>query len=305
VKLGSLESARRDHDTFYAAYVLILVLDLRKGEVLGLTWDRVNLDAAELYVGEQLQRVNGRLIRRPVKTESSEAPLPLPDLCITALKLRKQQQDADRARAGDAWQDTGLVFTGHHGTPIEPSNFDRNFNRRIDKADVPRITRHSTRKTCGSLLAALDVHPRVAMQTPRHSKIAITMEIYTEVPSATTREALRKLGEWLDQDHADGQDDDEGPGDEDSDGRREDDESYCNRCCTLLLHQVSQGLVRRSHYGSDLRGAKGTRTPGLLDANQTLFQLSYSPGTPLAKGTRCGGCAVATRHGSLRATGSI
>jgi hypothetical protein len=44
------------------------------------------------------------------------------------------------------------------------------------------ITVHGTRKTCGSLLAALDVHPRVAMQILRHSKIAVTMEIYTEVP---------------------------------------------------------------------------------------------------------------------------
>jgi hypothetical protein len=54
-----------------------------------------------------------------------------------------------------------------------------------------------TRKSCGSLLAALDVHPRVAMQILRHSKIAITMEIYTEVVSSATREALRKLGDQL------------------------------------------------------------------------------------------------------------
>lgn len=60
-----------------------------------------------------------------------------------------------------------------------------------------RITVHSTRKTCASLLAALDVHPRVAMRILRHSKIAVTMEIYTEVPSAATRDALEKLGEWL------------------------------------------------------------------------------------------------------------
>jgi hypothetical protein len=48
-----------------------------------------------------------------------------------------------------------------------------------------------------SLLAALDVHPRVGMQILRHSKIAVTMEIYTEIPSAATREALKKLGEGL------------------------------------------------------------------------------------------------------------
>jgi integrase len=119
-------------------------------------------------------------------------------LCATALRLRHERQSADRERADGAWVETGLVFTSRHGTPVEPSNFDRSFNRRIVKAEVPKISRHSTRKTCGSLLAALDVHPRVAMQILRHSKIAITMEIYTEAPSTITREALRKLGQWLD-----------------------------------------------------------------------------------------------------------
>ena len=46
--------------------------------------------AAELYVGEQLQRVGHQLLRRPTKSEGSEVSLPLPDLCVTALKLRMQ-----------------------------------------------------------------------------------------------------------------------------------------------------------------------------------------------------------------------
>ena len=192
-----LESARRDDDVLYPAYVLVLVLGLRKGELLGLTWELVDLDAAELYVGEQVQRVGGQLLRRETKTETSEAPLPLPDLCTAALKLRRQQQDANREQAGDAWTDSGLVFTTLHGTPIEPRNFNRSFDRRIRQAGVSKITVHGARKTCGSLLAALDVHPRVAMQILRHSKIAVTMEIYTEIPSAATRDALRKLGRWL------------------------------------------------------------------------------------------------------------
>jgi len=71
-----------------------------------------------------------------VKTESSEAPLPLPGLCVTALKLRIDQQTADRDKASGAWVETGLVFTTRHGTPIEPNNFDRSFNRRITTAGV-------------------------------------------------------------------------------------------------------------------------------------------------------------------------
>ncbi|HEV2372785.1 MAG TPA: tyrosine-type recombinase/integrase, partial [Streptosporangiaceae bacterium] len=165
---------------------------------LGLTWDRINLDVGELRIEEQLQRVRHQLVRRQTKTESSDAPLPLPGLCVTALKLRREDQDADRAHAGDSWIETGLVFTTRLGTSIEPRNFNRSFDRRILRAGISKITVHGTRKTCGSLLAALDIHPRVAMQILRHSKIAVTMEIYTEVPSEATRDALKKLGQWLD-----------------------------------------------------------------------------------------------------------
>ncbi|MFJ2028615.1 hypothetical protein [Streptosporangium sp. NPDC087985] len=56
---------------------------------------------------------------------------------------------------------------------------------------------HTTRKTCASLLVALDVHPRVAMQILRHSQIAVTMNIYSEVSSEETRKALKRLGDQL------------------------------------------------------------------------------------------------------------
>ena len=204
-----LASARDARDALYAAYVLILVLGLRKGEVLGLTWELVDLDKAELFVGEQVQRVGRRLLRRQVKTEASEAPLPLPAICVAALKLRKAQQDAARRRHADRWADTGLIFTTRYGTPIEPRNFNRSFDYRIAKADVRRITVHGTRKTCGTLLAALDVHPRVAMQILRHSRISVTMEIYTEATSAATRDALKRLGKELSPHDDGGQGDDD------------------------------------------------------------------------------------------------
>ena len=63
---------------------------------------------------------------------------------------------------------------------------------------MPVTPVHLTRKACASLLVALDVHPRVAMQILRHSKIAVTVKVYAEVVSASTKEALRRLGEQLD-----------------------------------------------------------------------------------------------------------
>lgn len=193
-----LESARRDGDPLYAAYVLVLVLGLRKGEALGLTWDNIDLDERELTVGRQLQRVRGQLLHRDTKTQASDAVLPLPDICITALRLRKAQQAEARSVAGKTWQESDLVFTTRYGTPIEPRNFQRSWQLRCDKAGLRPITVHDARRTCASLLADLDVHPRVAMQVLRHARFSVTMEIYTQVSSNATREALKRLGDTLD-----------------------------------------------------------------------------------------------------------
>ncbi|MFI6662060.1 tyrosine recombinase XerC [Streptomyces sp. NPDC050523] len=192
-----LEAASAAHDPLYAAYVLILVIGFRRGEVLGLTWENVNLDAGEITVQMQLQRINRRLVHGETKTDASSATLPLPQICIAALQLRLKQRELAKQAAGELWTESDFVFTTRYGTPYEPRNFNRLFVARSAKAGVRRIRLHDTRHTCGSLLAALDVHPRVAMQILRHSKIAVTMEVYTHVPSEATRRALRKLGKHL------------------------------------------------------------------------------------------------------------
>jgi integrase len=192
-----LESARAARDPLYAAYVLILVLGLRKGEVLGLSWPDVALDRHELHIRKQLQRVRRRLLHSETKTEASEAVLPLPDICEAALHLRQKIRDAHKLAARELWTESDLVFTTRYGTPVEPRNFNRRFAFRCEQAGVRLIRVHDTRHTCGSLLAALDVHPRVAMQILRHTQIAVTMEVYTHVPSEETRKALRKLGVTL------------------------------------------------------------------------------------------------------------
>ncbi len=126
---------------------------------------------------------------------------------MAALELTRTWQTAAREAAGPRWkpvrlspsgiQSDDLVFTTATGTNRDPRNFNRSFNMRCDKARVRRIRVHDTRHTCASLLAALDVHPRVAMAILRHAQIAITMEVYTEVSDEVTRAALKRLGDQL------------------------------------------------------------------------------------------------------------
>jgi integrase len=91
----------------------------------------------------------------------------------------------------------GLVFTTRAGTPFEPRNLNRRFETRCAKAGVRRITVHDMRHTCATLLAALDVHPRVAMRILRHAQIDVTMNVYTEVSDEKTLRALKRLGRQL------------------------------------------------------------------------------------------------------------
>jgi integrase len=193
-----LESSRAAGDRLYAAYVLLVVLGLRKGEVLGLLdvgSEVVSLD--ELAIEWQLQRVRGELLHREVKTDDSEATLPLPAICTAAIEVRRAQRRTERHQAGAVWQESGLFFTGRYGTPVEPRTFDRAFALRARKAGVPCISPHDARRTCAGLLVDLDVHPRVVMQILRHANFDVTMEIYAKASSAKTREALERLGASL------------------------------------------------------------------------------------------------------------
>jgi integrase len=213
-----LESARESDDPLYAAYVVVLVLGLRKGEVLGPLWTAVDwggwdkpcdehgehycepyrdLCEVGLQVEKQIQRVKGRLLHRETKTEESDAPLPLPPICAIALRLRQLHQQQAATAAGETWQDTGLIFTTRLGTPIEPRNFYRSWHARCARAGVPPISVHDARRTCASLLVDLDVHPRIAMAILRHADFSITMEVYSQVSSKATRDALKRLGDSL------------------------------------------------------------------------------------------------------------
>ncbi|MEU7047191.1 tyrosine-type recombinase/integrase [Streptomyces eurythermus] len=197
--IAFLRSARAHR--FYAACVLVLVLGLRRSELLGLRWQDIDFDARQFTPVKQVQRKKGvGLILKDLKTESSQATLPLPEFCARALEERRQLQELERKIAGDHWHqnpDQDVIFSSEHGGLTDPVGFSRTFDRLVKGAGVRRITVRLARHTCGTLLAFLKVHPKVAQAILRHSQISMTMDVYTHVAGDSEREAVAMLAELL------------------------------------------------------------------------------------------------------------
>lgn len=181
------------NEPLYPAFVVLLVYGLRRGEVLGLSWDDIDLEENVMRVIGQIQRVDGQLMRTEVKTEAGKRDLPmLPIIREGFIELADRQMSA-RRRAGDGWQETGLVFTTKTGRPIEPRNLARAFERISTKAKLRRIRLHDLRHTTASLLKKLGVPPSDAKEILGHARIAVTLEIYTHGDNESHRQGLGKV----------------------------------------------------------------------------------------------------------------
>ena len=188
-----LRAARRD--PLYPAFVLLLAYGLRRGEVLGLSWKDVDLDQGVIRIRQQLFRVSGRLQLGPVKTAAGRRDLPLLGIARDALTWR----DSLRVIGVNSheWTARDLVFTTRTGRPVEPRNLARSFQRITISSGLRPIRLHDLRHTTATLLKDLGVPPRDTMEILGHSRIAVTMEIYTAADNVSRREAIDKLNALL------------------------------------------------------------------------------------------------------------
>lgn len=161
-----------------ALFTVALFLGLRQGEILGLRWVDVDLEAGTLKVEQALQRVEGGLIFKAPKTEKSRRRLTLPGTAVTALRAHRDRQAFERQVAGDYWQDSGLVFTTTLGTPLDPRNVLRIWQKLLADAGLPRHTFHATRHTAVSLLIEQGVPLKVIQEILGHAVLSTTADVY-------------------------------------------------------------------------------------------------------------------------------
>ena len=116
-----LEAA--EDSRLHAFIVLCLLTGVRSEEARALTWDHVDLDAGTISVWRSI-RAHG-----DTKTNRSRRTLKLPEIAVDALRAQMRGQAEERARAGELWQEHGLVFTTTVGTPYESHNLRRDFRK--------------------------------------------------------------------------------------------------------------------------------------------------------------------------------
>ena len=181
-----------------AAVELTLRIGLRKGELLGLKWTDLDLDAGVLNVRRTLQRDPAAgLSFFPTKNDSSARRVHLPTECVNSLKLHKERQDAERAAAGEGWTEHGLVFTKQDGTPFEGSTLTRQFGKLCDTAGIRRIRFHDLRHSCATLLLEQGVELVTIKELLGHAQIHTTADIYAHVRPRLQRDAIEAMGDAL------------------------------------------------------------------------------------------------------------
>jgi integrase len=193
-----LEAARGDR--LEALYVLAVHTGMRRGELLGLKWEDVDLDTSTVRVRRTLTRPeNGRRIAlgKP-KTDKSNRNVRLTPRAVEALKRHRARQAEEKLKAGGLYQDQGLVFAGVIGNLINPSNLrQRSFAPLLNRAGLSPITFHDLRHTCASLLFQKNVHPKFVQELLGHASVAITLDIYSHMLPGMGSEAADAMGEAL------------------------------------------------------------------------------------------------------------
>lgn len=180
-------------DRWEALYLVALGCGLRQGEILGLAWGDLDLEAGTLRVHRALQRIEGAFAFVEPKSATSRRIVALPAIVRLGLLAHRERAEVEGPARTPLEGFADLVFTTRVGTPIDGISVTRRFQRILTGAGLPRQRFHDLRHACASLLLSQGVPARVVMETLGHSQISLTLNTYSHVIPALGREAAERM----------------------------------------------------------------------------------------------------------------
>lgn len=186
-------------DELVALWRLAGMTGMRRGELCGLLWEDVDLDAATVRVRRQLTVVDGelRFAERP-KSDHGRRSIDLDAGTVAVLRRHRSAQAERRLAMGSGWRDEDLVFCGPAGEPINPESVTKMFDRRARGAGVPDIRLHDLRHTHAAHLIAAGRNPREISKRLGHASVAFTLDRYGHLMPEAGAEAAAAVARLVD-----------------------------------------------------------------------------------------------------------
>lgn len=199
--LAAVRGDRRE-----ALVAVMLAYGLRRGEALGLRWDRLDWTAGTLLVSHSVKRLKERnpasgrrtcLVISELKTRRSRRTLYLTPQLVELLRRHRARQAEERLAAGEAWQDHGLIFPSEVGTPLDPDNFSHWLSALCKRAGLGHWHPHELRHSGASLMLAQGTPLHVVSEVLGHTSIAITKDVYGHLMEGDRRSAAEVMSRAL------------------------------------------------------------------------------------------------------------
>ena len=184
-------------DRFAAAWYLSATTGMRRGEVLGLRWADLDMDAARLSVRQTVISISYKIHVSEPKTARSRRVVALDQTTVRMLRAHRARQLEERLAAGEIYQDHDLVFAAEDGGYVHPDGFSKRFKRLLKASGVPPIRLHDLRHTHATLAMQAGIHVQVVSERLGHSNVSTTLDIYSHVIPALQEEAAEQVAELL------------------------------------------------------------------------------------------------------------
>jgi integrase len=162
----------------------------------GVLQVRQTLARVNIY-NEQGGRIKTQLIFQEPKTANSRRKVPIPDECLVALRRHKAKQAEEKLLLGSAYKDYGLMVCQPDGKPIDPRNFLGYFKKVLGQAGLPNLRVHDARHTFATMMLELGESPKTVQTMLGHSRVSITLDIYSHVSLDLEKKAAAKLNAAL------------------------------------------------------------------------------------------------------------
>ena len=181
VQLASFFREARESGVF-ELYYLELGTGLRRGELLGLKWEDIDLERGDLRVRRQVSRINGEVVEAPLKTKNAYRTLPLAEDTVSVLKEQR------RKVGNSPW-----VFPSPNGGPISPDSVLHMLHRVLKRAGLPKVRFHDLRHTFATLALQNGVDVKTVSGMLGHFSAGFTLDTYAHITSAAQRQAAKTM----------------------------------------------------------------------------------------------------------------